>query len=384
MRRIVASLAVVGALACAPPAGAQDLVVGVSALMTGPSAGTYAPVVEAMRLYFDNVNKAGGINGKQVKLLISDNQADASKAAADAKKFLLQDNALLLLNISLSSTYAPMVAEAKRAETPLLFAGSVCPREVYPKADAFLYCTTAFAAQYDSRFALDFIRKTAKEPVKLGLAAMAIPISRAEIDFAEQQLPSLGFTAAGKEVIPPPTANYTPHATKLKEADANWVYSWAPWGMQVKTLEALRTLGWQGSYIAYAHLNAEDELVRLKDDKLFVFGTNAFFQDDLPIHQAIKARATGASYPVTQLGEGWVAAMALEAILKQAGANPTRASVSKAMNALKVDMQGLRGAPIAWTDDNHFRTSVAYRVYRWDSAQGKVIRVTDWTTFDVK
>src|SRR5262245_11606950 len=92
MRRIVASLAALGMLAAAPQAGAQDLVVGVSALMTGQSAGTYAPVVEAMRLYFDGVNKAGGINGRQVRLLISDNQADASKAAADAKKFLLQDN----------------------------------------------------------------------------------------------------------------------------------------------------------------------------------------------------------------------------------------------------------------------------------------------------
>ena len=73
---------------------------------------------------------------------------------------------MLLLNASLSSTYAPMVAEAKRADVPLLFASSVCPKDVYPPADPLQFCTTAFAATYDSRAALAFVKETAKEPVK--------------------------------------------------------------------------------------------------------------------------------------------------------------------------------------------------------------------------
>src|SRR4029077_15072898 len=99
---------------------------------------------------------------------------------------LAQDNVLLLLNASLSSTFAPVVAEAKQAGVPVLFASSVCPKTVYPPADPLQFCTTAFAANYDSRAALAFVKETSKEPVKLGLAAMAIPISRGEIDFAEE------------------------------------------------------------------------------------------------------------------------------------------------------------------------------------------------------
>ena len=68
-----------------------------------------------------------------------------------------------------------------------------------------------------------------------------------------QQAPGLGMTVVGKEVIPPPTPDYTPFATKLKDAGANWVFSWAPWVTQVRTLEALRRLGWKGDYIAWAH-----------------------------------------------------------------------------------------------------------------------------------
>ena len=73
------------------------------------------------------------------------------------------------------------------------------------------------------------------------------------------------MTPVDKEVIPPPTADYTPFATKLKDADANWVFSWAPWVTQVQTFEALRRLGWTGDYITWAHIEAEAELARIKD-----------------------------------------------------------------------------------------------------------------------
>ena len=54
------------------------------------------------------------------------------------------------------------------------------------------------------------------------------------------------------------------------------------------------------------------------------------------------------------------------------------------MANLKVDTKGLRGGPIEWTKDNHFRTRQYYRVYRWDTAKGAIVRVKDWTAFDVK
>ena len=95
------------------------------------------------------------------------------------------------------------------------------------------------------------------------------------------------MTAVDKEIIPPPTADYTPFATKIKDAGANWVFSWAPWVTQVRTFEALRRLGWAGDYVTWAHLEAEGELKRIKDTKLFVIGANALFDDNLPIQKEI-------------------------------------------------------------------------------------------------
>ena len=77
---------VLAAVMCAATAAAaQDAyVIGVSAAMTGPAAATYAPVVESMKAYLDHVNARGGINGKQVKLVVYDDSAQPSRAAAKA------------------------------------------------------------------------------------------------------------------------------------------------------------------------------------------------------------------------------------------------------------------------------------------------------------
>ncbi|HEY9530969.1 MAG TPA: ABC transporter substrate-binding protein [Burkholderiales bacterium] len=368
-------------------AQAQDAyVLGVSGAMTGPVASNYAPVVEAMKAYLEHVNGRGGINGRPVRVVVLDDQAQPSRAAANVKQLLSQDSALMIINVSLSSTYAPMVAESRRARVPLYFAGAVCPTETYPPADPLQFCSTAFGARLDSQAALAFIKKNAKEDVKLGLAAMAIPISRGEIDYAEGLSKTLGMTPVEKQISPPPAPDYTPFATRLVEAKPNWMWSWAPWVAQVRTFEAMRRLGWQGDYLTWAHLNAEEELERIKDGRFYVIGTNAMLQDNLPIHAEIRAVAAKANlqYPVSYLTEGFVAGLVLEQVLKNTPWPPTPQKVLAAMNSVKVDLKGLRGGPLEWTKDNHFRTRQYYRVWRWDPQGNRIVRAQDWQAIEVK
>ena len=54
------------------PAAAQDYVIGLTGALTGPPSSTYAPAVDALRIYLDRVNAGGGINGHKVKLILED------------------------------------------------------------------------------------------------------------------------------------------------------------------------------------------------------------------------------------------------------------------------------------------------------------------------
>ena len=370
----------------APVLAADPYKIGVSAGLTGRAAGGYAPINESLNMYIDRVNARGGINGHPVRLLVEDNSASPSKAAAHAKKFTTQNKVVLIINTALSNTYAPMIKESKRSGVPIFFAGGVCPRGTYPPADSLLFCSTSYAALYDAEFAVDFIASEASGPVRLGLASMAIPISRAEVDYAGRVAESRGMKTVSNQVIPPPTPNYIPFATKIKEAGANWVFSWAPWVTEFKTFDALRKLGWKGKFLTYGHINVENELARIKDDGLYVMLANAYFADNLPIHREITAaaKAKGVKYPPSFLAEGWIAGMTLEAILKNVSWPPNPQKVVRAMKKVRVNTKGLRGGPLVWTGSNHFRTRHHYRVYRWDSSKNAIVRVKDWTGYDVK
>jgi branched-chain amino acid transport system substrate-binding protein len=385
MRRIEMAGAAALVLAVGSAVAQDAYVVGVTGAMTGPQAGILAPVVEMAGAYVNHINGRGGINGKQVRLIVADDQGEPSRAAANAKKLLSQDKVVLLLNTSVSSTYAPVIAETKQAGVPLYFAGAVCPKETYPPADPMQFCSTAFGATLDSQAALDFIKRNSREPVRLGLAAMAIPVSRGEIDYAEGLAKKLGMTPVDKEITPPPTPDYTPFATKLKDANPNWIWAWSPWFAQVRTYEAMRRIGWQGRYITWGHLNAEEELARIKDPEFYVIGTNAFFEDNLPIQAEIRAVAhrSNVKYPTTYLTEGYIVGLVLESALKNTSWPPTPAKVAAAMSKLKVDLKGLRGGSLEWTKDNHFRTRQYYRVWHWDGQKNAIARVQDWQAIDV-
>ncbi|MFZ2092661.1 MAG: ABC transporter substrate-binding protein, partial [Pseudolabrys sp.] len=85
-------LGAIAICAVAVPAIAQDAyVVGLTGALTGPPSSTYAPAVDALRIYIDRVNAGGGVNGKKIQLILEDDGAQPSKAAANTKKLITQD-----------------------------------------------------------------------------------------------------------------------------------------------------------------------------------------------------------------------------------------------------------------------------------------------------
>jgi ABC-type branched-subunit amino acid transport system substrate-binding protein len=377
---LAALLAVIVSVA---PALAQYRI-GMSAAITGPASSTYAPTYEAYKAYFKRVNDAGGINGQKVEITYEDDRGEPQRAAANAKK--LAEGSILMVNASTSATYKPFMTESESEKLPLLFGGGVCPREAFPPASPLIFCSTSFGSKWDSRFALGFIKEQAAgKKVKVGFAAQDIPLSRIELEFAEQLAKEMGMDAIPVVVVPGNTPDFTPFAQKLKDAGADWVLSWALWHVEVGVFEALQRIGWQGSYLLYGHQQTQDELARLKAGNLYAFGGNTLFMENLPIHTEITNLVKGqTTHPAHYMAEGWVSAMVLEAGLKKCGWPCPKDKLATALAGVNVDTRGLRGGPIEWTADNHYRKSTYYKVYRWDPSKNAIAPVGGWTRLEIK
>jgi len=386
-RRIVLTALSLLALAGALPAPAQaqePYRIGMTAAITGRFSAGYAPTYEAYRVYFKRVNDAGGINGHPVEITYEDDRGEPQRAAAAAKKF--GESSILMINASISATYKPVQTEAEATKTPLLFGGGVCPREAFPPAHPLIFCTTSYGSKWDSRMALNFIKEqSGGKKVKVGFAAQDIPLSRIELEFAEQLAKEMGMDTIPVVVVPGTASDFTPFAQNLKDAGADWVFSWAPWGVEIGVFEALNRIGWKGNYILYGHQPAQDELTRLKLPNLHALTGNAMFTENLPIHAELTSLVKGqTNHPAHYMAEGWTSAQVLDAGLRKCGWPCSKEKLAQSLASVSVDTKGLRGGLIEMTPDNHYRKATYYKVYRWDAGKNAIVSVGGWSKLDIK
>ena len=385
LRRVfVAVLGVIAVTSVAPAQAPEPYRIGMTAAITGRFSAGYAPTYEAYRAYFKRVNDAGGISGHPAEITYEDDRGEPQRAAAAAKKF--GETSILMINASISATYKPVQTEAEATKTPLLFGGGVCPREAFPPAHPLIFCTTSYGSKWDSRMALGFIKEqSGGKKVKVGFVAQDIPLSRIELEFAEQLAKEMGMVAISVIVVPGTASDFTPFAQNLKDAGADWVFSWAPWGVEIGVFEALHRIGWKGNYILYGHQPAQDELTRLKLPNLHALTGNAMFTENLPIHAELTNIVKGqTNHPPHYMAEGWTSAMVLDAGLRKCGWPCSREKLAQSLSSVNVDTKGLRGGPIEMTPENHYRKVTYYKVYRWDAGRNAIVSVGGWSKLDIK
>jgi len=368
-------------LAACKPAAKEAYKVGYTADVTGPGASTWAPILEGFRLYLQRLNAAGGVNGHPIELIAEDNRSLPTRAAAHAKKFIEEDKVHMIILSSASVTYAPVITEAEKAGTPMVVLHSGCPRESLPPTPKKTVFCFGFSPILDSQFQVNAIKKLAKTPVKWAGVAIDVPISRAGIDAGEEAAKKAGFEVVTKEVIPLGPPNLSPHAARIIAAGANWAQGWGTWEHTGgPMLVELRKQGWKGNYIAMAAANIEEEMRRIKDDGLFIVSPVALFVDNLPVHREIAAAAQrfGTPFGGSSTTYGWIMGMIAEEAFRRCGWPCSTGKLISILEKQEVNTKGLTPEAFKWTPTDHFGP-ISYRVYRWDSSQGKIIRVIDWS-----
>ena len=68
----------------------------------------------------DQINKAGGIKGEKLQLIVYDDEGDATKANLYVKKLITQDKVCAVIGPSLSGLSLAVIPLAERYETPLV------------------------------------------------------------------------------------------------------------------------------------------------------------------------------------------------------------------------------------------------------------------------
>ncbi|MDX6558518.1 MAG: branched-chain amino acid transport system substrate-binding protein [Blastocatellia bacterium] len=138
MKRILLSSIIIASLltafACQSGGGGDKVKIGVFMSMTGDTANFGISSTNGIKMATDEVNAAGGINGKQVELDVQDDRSDPSEAATIVTKFVTQDGVNAILGEVASSRSIAAAPIAQNAKIPMLTPSSTNP-EVTKKGD---------------------------------------------------------------------------------------------------------------------------------------------------------------------------------------------------------------------------------------------------------
>jgi branched-chain amino acid transport system substrate-binding protein len=124
MRKLVvmssALLAVLGAVLFAAPARAQTMKIGAPQPMTGPDAPFGDKFKKAYGMAVEEINAAGGVNGRKLEVVIEDHQAKNALAATIAEKLITQEKVLVMTGGRASGQAMEIASVTQRLKTPYL------------------------------------------------------------------------------------------------------------------------------------------------------------------------------------------------------------------------------------------------------------------------
>jgi branched-chain amino acid transport system substrate-binding protein len=142
MKKILVLLLCMGLVfvpACVNKDAGNKIRIGVYMPLTGGTATFGISSTNAFKMAADEVNAAGGINGKQVELVIQDTRSESQEAATVVTRLVTQDRVVALLGEVASSRSIAAAPIAQSNKVPLLTPSSTNP-EVTKKGD-FIFRT---------------------------------------------------------------------------------------------------------------------------------------------------------------------------------------------------------------------------------------------------
>ncbi|MCS7127043.1 MAG: ABC transporter substrate-binding protein [Thaumarchaeota archaeon] len=378
---IVAGVLVTQPLTTPAPRPAEKIYVGYAFCLTGPFAGPAEDGIKGIRDYIRIVNERGGVNGREIVLLIEDNEYKPETTIRIFTRWKEQYklSAFVTCGTHVVAAIYQMVAEARIPYSDTSMAGPFADARKYPwyfpaplgsytdHYRAFLkWFKDKWAGPRAPRLAIVWETKAFAPLVKpgvesyakdLGYEVMVEVVEIGSTSALEQMQRIKAYNADVVATMLPPAETAlvlrTAREVGLKAEFVNFLYSiyWEP------LVERLGPLA-EGTYFGAPFVPWGYDVPGMKD---LLEAHRRFHPDD---------RHT------TQYVSGWISAMVLVEALRRAGDDLSGENVRRAWESItNFDTKGLT-PPLGFTPMDHRSTTT---IWIWKIEGGKFVRVAEVT-----
>jgi ABC-type branched-subunit amino acid transport system substrate-binding protein len=300
--------------------------------------------------YFDAVNKAGGVNGRKIKLISLDDGYEPDRARANTQKLISENKVLALfgyVGTPTSNASLPVFTEAK---VPFIgaFTGAQSLREPFNR-----YIFNVRASYFDETE--EIIRHLTQQGVtRIAVFYQNDGYGQAGLAGVERAMKKRNLTIAVKATVERNTVEVGKAVQELSKAGVAAVVMISAYKSCAAFIKEMQRVGsfpqfWNVSFVGSKALSGElgSEGRGVQISQVVPFP----WSDTLPVVRDYQKRIGGeANFSFTSL-EGYIAAKVLVEGLRKAGKNLSRESLVDALaHHGTIDVGGFK---VTYAPDNH-------------------------------
>lgn len=208
---------------CGYAADKKPLKVGAIFSVTGKASWLGDPEKKTVLMIVDDVNKAGGINGYPLEVLVEDDEGLEPKAVNATEKLINKENVLAIIGPSISGASLAIKPICEKAKIPLVSAAAAEAIVTPIEESIFIFKTP----QLDSHVAIRILEQIKKMGInKIGLITDTLAFGQQGRKHLQNFAKEMGVEVVADETFGPADTDMTAQLKKIASSGAGAVVGW--------------------------------------------------------------------------------------------------------------------------------------------------------------
>jgi ABC-type branched-subunit amino acid transport system substrate-binding protein len=339
------------AFAQTPGVTATTILVGQSAALTGPAAALGTDMRLGAKLYFDQVNAQGGVNGRKIELTTLDDGYEPAKTDTNTKKLINDDKVFALFGYVGTPTSMAALPIFTEAKVPFIgpFTGAESLRDPFNRNIFHVR-----ASYYDET------EKIVEQLVTTGLKRIAVfyqndAYGKAGLAGVERALKARNLPLVATATVERNTTDVGKAVAEIVPKQPDAIVMISAYKSIAAFVRASQKTGFAGQFHNVSFVGSKALADELKQEGVGVAISQVVpfpWSPTVPVvkeYQQAMAKAGEANISFTGL-EGYIAAKVFVEGLRRAGKDLTREKLIEALEKGPIDVGGFQ---VSYTPQNH-------------------------------
>lgn len=210
------SLLMAGAVFAAP-----SVKIGALFSVSGPASFLGEPERNTAEMMVAEINKAGGIKGRKLELIVYDTQGDATKAVQAANKLIKDDKVVAIIGPSTTGDSMAVIPVVEKAEIPLISCAAGI--KITDPVKKWVFKT----AQNDALAVMKIYKNLQKQKInKIAILTVSDGFGSSGREQLKLQTKEFDIKIISDETYSPSDKDMTVQLTKIRQSEAQAIVCW--------------------------------------------------------------------------------------------------------------------------------------------------------------